>query len=132
MANEAEKLAQAANADAIKVPRQFGRITVDCDGVLAFPARQAHPRLKCRLIQIGKGGCAIETAERLFIGEECLVWAHGGGSKFLGHSGHVVWMKAVYKGQKLAVVGIEFKTPIEVTDELIERLRANTRTIIKK
>ena len=108
----------------LKISRKFGRIKIDCPAVLAFPARNAHPRVKARLLQIGKGGCGIATDERLFIGEECLVWAMGGGHKFLGVQGRVVWMKSIYEGHETSVVGISFMSEIELTPELLKYLGA--------
>ncbi|MBI3556156.1 MAG: PilZ domain-containing protein [Deltaproteobacteria bacterium] len=108
----------------LKISRKFGRIKVSCSAVLAFPARNAHPRVKARLIQIGKGGCGIATDERLYIGEECLVWATGGGHKYLGVQGQVVWMKSIYDGHETSIVGIRFTKSIELTAELLRYLGA--------
>lgn len=110
-----------------KIPRKFGRIPVSCSAVLAFPARNAHPRLKARIFQIGRGGCGVTTDGRLFIGEECLVWGTGGGHKYLGVAGRVVWVKSVYQGHETSVVGIEFDRPIELTPELLERMGAKSK-----
>ncbi len=125
MAKKAGPTAPKPESDLdLKISRRFGRIKVACPAVLAFPARNAHPRVKARLVQIGKGGCGIATDERLYIGEECLVWATGGGHKYLGVPGVVVWMKSVYEGHETSIVGIRFTKAIELPPELLKYLGA--------
>ena len=104
--------------------RRFGRVPCDCVAVLSFPHRNATPRVKGRLIQIGGGGCAITTEERLFIGEECLIWATGGGRKYLGVQGRVVWFKTIYEEGEKSIVGIEFLKSIELEKTLLKHLGA--------
>jgi hypothetical protein len=107
-----------------KITRKHVRIPIDAEAVLLFPAHQAHPRIRAHLFQISKGGCAVTTTERLFIGEECRIWATSGGVNFLEVSGRVVWMKTVYEGIPHTTVGMEFNQEIDLTDELLERLKA--------
>lgn len=107
-----------------RIPRKFGRIKVDSAAILALPARNAHPRVKAHLVQIAKGGCAVTTDERMFIGEDCLVWGCGGGHKYLGVPGRIVWIKTIYEGHEKNVVGIEFTKPIELSAELLRALGA--------
>lgn len=103
--------------------RKFGREKVNCDAILHFASRNAHPRVKGHMFQIGKGGCAVTTTEKLYIGEECIVWATGGGHKYIGASGKIVWIKPLYEGQPTMVVGIEFKHPIELSPDLLDAIR---------
>lgn len=117
-------------SDLPKVGRRFGRIPCDCVAVLSFPARNAHPRVKARLVQIGRGGCALTTDERLFIGEECLIWATGGGHKYLGIHGRIVWFKTVYDDKERCIVGIEFLKPLNLDEETLSRLSARVDEII--
>ena len=91
--------------------------------MVAFPSRQSHPRLRARLLQIGSGGCAFATEERLYIGEKVLVWATGGGKRYLGTPGKIVWMKTVYEeGPKQVFAGVEWAEPIELPAELLTKL----------
>jgi len=120
--SSSRKLKTASNLP--RAGRRYGRVPCDCVAVLSFPHRQAHPRVKGRLIQIGQGGCALSTNERLFIGEECLVWATGGGRKFLGIQGRVVWFKTVYEDHEKSIVGIEFLKPVALDEELLGHLGA--------
>jgi hypothetical protein len=112
------------------VGRRFGRVPCDCVAVVSFPHRNATPRVKGRLIQIGAGGCAITTEERLFIGEECLIWATGGGRKYLGVQGRVVWFKTVYEDGEKSIVGIEFFKPITLDKPLLRHLGARVNETI--
>jgi Tfp pilus assembly protein PilZ len=109
------------------VSRKFGRNFVSCPAVLVFSKRQAHPRIKAHLFQIGSGGCALSSPERLFIGEECLVWANVGGKKHLGVAGKVVWLKTVYEGHQTELIGIEFKEPMRLGTELLAALGAKSK-----
>ncbi|MEW6056004.1 MAG: PilZ domain-containing protein [Bdellovibrionota bacterium] len=111
-----------------KIARKFGRSSVDCEAVLVFPSRNARPRIRAQLIQIGKGGCALSTTEKLYIGEDCLVWAVGGGQKYLGTAGRIVWAQPFYAGQQTLVVGVEFKESIELSNDLLTRLRAKQQS----
>lgn len=112
----------------VSIPRRYGRLVLSCEAMLAFPARNAHPRVKAKLVQIGTGGCGVVTEEKLFIGEECLVWALVGGHKMLGIRGHVVWQKMVYEEKEITLVGIEFQDRLELTSELRETLGIRDRT----
>lgn len=102
-----------------KITRRFARIKVNCSAVLAFPARNAHPRLKATLLQISEGGCAVSIEGHIYVGEPCLVWITSGGHKYLGAQGKVVWMKSVYEGHEMTLVGIEFDKTIELTPDLL-------------
>src|SRR5947209_8327952 len=113
----------------LRISRRFGRIAVNCDAALAFAARNAHPRIRAQLVQIGKGGCAVTTKEKLFINEDCLVWAAAGGHKFLGIAGRIVWSQSIYHNGEVTIVGIEFKEPVELPTELLARLGAKPEDI---
>lgn len=110
--------------DQVKISRKFGRTTVDCASVIALPAHHAEPRVKGRFFQIGKGGCGILTEAKLYIGEECLVWATRGGLKFLGIKGKIVWLKTVYLEREMTIVGIEFSETLDLTPKLLKDLGA--------
>lgn len=109
-----------------RIKRRFERLPVSCEAVIAFPHRNAQPRIKAHLFQIGKGGCALSTKERPFIGEKCIVWALGAGQRYLGIRGQIVWVKPVYEergAENSMLIGVEFERPIGLPPELLAHLR---------